>query len=115
MRVLPLLWGSLNSAQLFSEDCFKFGIDNLTQNFGGLRGRRATNETDYGPMTKKEFRETQRIQARTLGRIVNGTAAEYTMWPFVAMIGQFENINKRKYKIFYVIKILKKTLKKIGL
>ena len=73
-----------------------------------MRGRRSANETDFGPMTKKEFKETQRIQARTLGRIVNGTAAEYTMWPFVAMIGKFD----RKTQLKKHAKFLQDTIEK---
>ena len=95
----PLLLAVLQSvhcAQLFSEDCFKFGIDNQSKNFGGMgppggmRGRRSDGSEDeslIGPITQEEFKIQARAQQRVLGRIVNGTAAEYEMWPFVAMIG----------------------------
>lgn len=99
-----VLQTSVDCAQLFSEDCFKFGIDNQSQNFGGNglhRGKRESGnpadpefdpelaELNSGPQpdTHATFMMKQRAAKRVLGRIVNGTAAEYHMWPFVAMIG----------------------------
>jgi secreted trypsin-like serine protease len=64
LKLLCAIYPVLFGAQMFTENCFKFGMDDRTQNFGGLGGR-----------------------SLPLGRIVNGTAAQYDMWPFVAMIG----------------------------
>ena len=88
MRLLSLLLAAVHCKQLFSENCFKFGIDNVSKNFGGskltpdspFRGRRSSNSDSDGEMI-------QARQLRQLGRIVNGTAAEYEKWPFIAMIG----------------------------
>ena len=90
MRLLLTLIAGVFSAQLFTEQCFKFGIDNETKNFGG-RGRRDLNSTD--PELPADTNEPLSIHARRmkqqqlLGRIVNGTAANYDKWPFIAMIG----------------------------
>lgn len=90
MRLLLTLIAGVFSAQLFTEQCFKFGIDNETKNFGG-RGRRDLNSTD--PELTADTNEPLSIHARRmkqqqlLGRIVNGTAANYDKWPFIAMIG----------------------------
>lgn len=85
-----LLCAAVQSSQLFTEDCFKFGMDNVSQNYGGLRGKRDASSTGaplQGPVTQEEEQIHQRNLNRQLGRIVNGTAAQYEMWPFVAMIG----------------------------
>ena len=98
-RWLLLMLQSIRCAQLFEENCFKFGIDNQTPNRGGIpddfRGRRSSADTSDDdelahapkPLSKEQHRLQMRAQQRVLGRIVNGTAAEYDMWPFVAMIG----------------------------
>ena len=87
MRILAALIAGVFSAQLFTENCFKFGIDNVSKNFGG-RGRRNVNETDP-ELSGESNQPVYSIQQRRaiLGRIVNGTAAEYEKWPFIAMIG----------------------------
>ena len=89
MRLLAALIAGVFSAQLFTEKCFKFGIDNESKNFGG-RGRRTVNETDPelngGDDGDDSVYSIQQRRA-LLGRIVNGTAAEYQKWPFIAMIG----------------------------
>lgn len=98
---IVLLLHSIQSAQLFTDDCFKFGIDNKSQNFGGMGGMRGkrSEDADYDPEmgstaptpigaeTKKQNDQRVRANLNKLGRIVNGTAAHYEMWPFVAMIG----------------------------
>ena len=91
MRLLLTLIAGAFSAQLFTEQCFKFEMDNETKNFGG-RGRRELNSTDP-ELTSDDSNEPLSIHARRmkqqqlLGRIVNGTAANYERWPFIAMIG----------------------------
>jgi hypothetical protein len=92
MRLLLAFAAGYHCAQLFTENCFKFGIDNVSKNFGG-RGRRSDidpelnggDDYDYDDASAMNFDKMSRRAA--MGRIVNGTAAEYEMWPFIAMIG----------------------------
>lgn len=96
MRLLGIFAIASYGKQLFTEDCFKFGIDNISMNFGG-RGRRddgpidpemngshSNNDTDFQRLKMERKLKTD---GRIMSRIVNGTAAEYQMWPFIAMIG----------------------------
>ena len=91
MRLLFALVAGYHCAQLFTENCFKFGIDSVSKNFGGRGKRNAEADPelnysdDYSDDDAIDFDKMSRRAA--MGRIVNGTAAEYEMWPFIAMIG----------------------------
>ena len=94
MRLLAIFAIASYGKQLFTEDCFKFGTDNISLNFGG-RGRRDDGPIDPELNGNDDDADFQRLKmerklktdGRIMSRIVNGTAAEYQMWPFIAMIG----------------------------
>lgn len=99
MRLAAAFFACSSAEQLLHRECFKFGMDSVSQNANMWRGKRsATQETDEDgdpwrdprPMwgTGRDDEPLTLGRSRgTLGRIVNGTAADYDMWPFIAMIG----------------------------